>query len=42
MHRHLWPFPDKEHAALGLIVRIVIFSPANYWQKIQHGALVCF
>lgn len=24
---------DKEHAAAGLIVRIIVFSPANDWRK---------
>lgn len=33
---------DKEPTALGLIVRGIIFSPANSWQKIEHSALVCF
>lgn len=33
---------DKEHTSLGLIVRIIIFSPANYWEQIQDSALVCF
>lgn len=35
-------FFDKVQGALGLIVRIIVFSSANYWQQIQHIVWVCF